>query len=170
MRFLRDVRAKVRDLAGRNYASAERRALQPVLLFLPNEAIFQFVYEHDPALVDEALKADIVLCSPLTLFSLLSVIRQATDSFVTEQTSDEVLRLFGAFHEQWQRFVGHLDKLGDRLDAAQRTYDELSGVRRRQLERPLDKIDDLRRSKGLAPDPLLRADAEIHPLEAKDAG
>jgi DNA recombination protein RmuC len=170
VRFLRDVRAKVRELAARNYASAERRALQPVLLFIPNESIFQFVYEHDPALVEEALVADVVLCSPLTLFSLLTVIRQAYDSFVTEQTSDEVLRLFGAFHEQWQRFSGHLDKLGERLEGAQRTYDELSGVRRRQLERPLDKIDDLRRSKGLAPDPLLRADAEVLPLEPKEVG
>lgn len=166
VRFLRDVRAKVRDLASRHYATADRRALQPVLLFIPNEAIFQFVHEHDPALVEEALHADVVLCSPLTLFSLLTVIRQAYDSFVTEQTSDEVLRLFGAFHEQWQRFTGHLDKLGERLDSTQRLYEELNGVRRRQLERPLDRIDDLRRTKGLTPEPLTRPGAEVRPFGA----
>jgi DNA recombination protein RmuC len=166
VRFLRDVRAKVRDLASRHYATADRRALQPVLLFIPNEAIFQFVHEHDPALVEEALHADVVLCSPLTLFSLLTVIRQAYDSFVTEQTSDEVLRLFGAFNEQWQRFTGHLDKLGERLDSTQRLYEELNGVRRRQLERPLDRIDDLRRTKALTPDPLTRPGAEVTPLGA----
>jgi DNA recombination protein RmuC len=169
-RFLRDVRAKVRELSARRYAQTDHRALQPVLLFIPNEAIFQFLHEHDPGLVEEALGNEVVLCSPLTLFSLLTVIRQAHDSFVTEQASDEVLRLFGAFHEQWQRFGTHLDKLGERLSTAQRTYDELAGVRRRQLERPLDQIDDLRRSRGLAPDPLLRPDADVVPLEAKDAG
>lgn len=168
-KFLRDVRAKVRELAARHYASAERNALQPVLLFIPNESIFQFVFEHDPGLVDEALHADVVLCSPLTLFSLLTVIRQASDSFVTEQTSDEVLRLFGAFHEQWQRFTAHLDKLGERLDGTQRLYDELNGVRRRQLERPLDKIDDLRRDRGLAADPLTRPGADVVPI-ADEAG
>ena len=111
-----------------------------------------------------------MLCSPLTLFALLTVIRQAYDSFVTEQTSDEMLRVFGAFREQWDRFGTHLDKLGERLDTAQRTYDELNGVRRRQLERPLDQIDDLRRAKGLAADPLLRPSAEVLPLDTRDAG
>jgi DNA recombination protein RmuC len=168
--FLRDVRAKVRELASRHYASAERNALQPVLLFIPNESIFQFIHEHDPALVEEALHADVVLCSPLTLFSLLTVIRQAYDSFVTEQTSDEVLRLFGAFGEQWQRFTTHLDKLGERLDGTQRLYDELNGVRRRQLERPLDRIDDLRREKGLTPDPLTRPGADVVTLGVEEAG
>ena len=100
---------------------------------------------------------------------LLTVIRQAYDSFVTEQTSDEVLRLFGAFNEQWQRFTGHLDKLGERLDSTQRLYEELNGVRRRQLERPLDRIDDLRRTKGLTPEPLTRPGAErVHLGAAPD--
>jgi len=169
-RFLRDVRAKVRELAARRYTASDHRALQPVLLFIPNESIAQFVHEHDPGLVDEALRSEVVLCSPLTLFSLLTVIRQAYDAFVTEQTSDEVLRLFGAFHEQWQRFGTHLDKLGERLATAQRTYDELAGVRRHQLERPLDQIDDLRRSKGLAADPLLRPAADVVPLGGQEAG
>ena len=60
--------------------------------------------------------------------------------------------------------------LGERLTTAQRTYDELAGVRRRQLERPLDSIDDLRRSKGLAADPLLRPAAEIVPLDIPETG
>lgn len=166
--FLRDVRAKVRDLAGRQYATAERRALRPVLLFIPNEAIFQFVHEHDAALVEEAMAAEIVLCSPLTLFAMLSVIRQAYESFVTEQTSDEILRVLGAFAEQWERFATHLDKLGERLESTQKLYGELNGVRRRQLEKPLNRVEDLRTSAGLAPDPSLRPGAEVLALDPRD--
>ncbi len=168
--FLRDVRSKVRDLASRHYASAERRALRPVLLFIPNEAIFQFVHEHDPGLVDEALGAEVVLCSPLTLFALLAVIRQAYESFVTEHTSDEILAVLGTFAEQWQRFTGYLDKLGDRLDSTQKLYGELNGVRRRQLERPLDRIDELRRTRGLGPDPPAGLEGGVVALETREVG
>lgn len=168
--FLRDVRAKVRELASRQYATADRRALRPVLLFIPNEAIFQFVHEHDPALVEEALGADVVLCSPLTLFAMLAVIRQAYESFVTEQTSDEILRVLGSFAEQWERFSTHLDKLGDRIESTQKLYGELNGVRRRQLEKPLNRIEDLRQSAGLASDPTTRPDAEVLALDTRGVG
>ena len=48
--FLRDVRLRVQELAGRDYASV--RATSPsvdyVLLFLPNETLSGFIHEHDP--------------------------------------------------------------------------------------------------------------------------
>jgi DNA recombination protein RmuC len=42
-----------------------------------------------------------------------------------------------------------MDKLDRSLTTARRDFDELTGTRRRMLERELDKIDDLRRSKEL---------------------
>ena len=88
--FLRDVRARVRELAQREYASVgDRPAVDYVLLFLPNEAIAGFIHEQDPGLIEHALGQKVVLCSPLTLFAFLGVIRQAFDNFVIEQTSDE---------------------------------------------------------------------------------
>ena len=71
--------------------TGDRRSVDYVLLFLPNETVSGFIHEHDPTLVDEALGQKVVLCSPLTLFALLGVIRQAFDNFIVEQTSDEIL-------------------------------------------------------------------------------
>ena len=48
----------------------------------------------------------------------------------------------------------------------QKSFDELNGTRRRALEKPLLKIDDLRRERGLAIAPDLAAGAEI--LELSD--
>ena len=151
--FLSDVRSRVRELAGRDYA-ADERSVDVVLLFIPNEQLYCYVQEHDAALLDEALRSKVVMCSPLTLFAVLAVIRQAADSFTLEQRSQEILGLMGGFTRQWGRFVEQMDKLGRRLEGAQRDYDSLMGARRRQLDRQLERIDDLRARDGLAGDAL----------------
>ena len=45
------------------------------------------------------------MCSPLTLFAFLGVIRQAFDNFMIEQTSDEILGLIGKFGQQWRKYT-----------------------------------------------------------------
>jgi DNA recombination protein RmuC len=148
--FLRDVRTRVRELAQREYATiGERPAIDYVLLFLPNETVSSFVLEHDPELIDHALRQKVVLCSPLTLFAFLGVIRQAFDNFVIEQTSDEILRLLGTFGQQWGKYRESLAVLERRFDSVHRELEQLNGPRRRQLERPLQQLEDLRRKRGL---------------------
>jgi DNA recombination protein RmuC len=124
------------------------------------------VYEQDPLLLDDALRQRVVLCSPLTLFALLGVIRQAFDNFVVEQTSSEILAVLGRFSQQWDKFTGALDTLDRRLDAARRAFDDVNGPRRRQLERPLARLEALRVERGLCLDPLL-ADEQIEPTEGR---
>ncbi|MGI9023955.1 MAG: DNA recombination protein RmuC [Acidimicrobiales bacterium] len=141
--FLRDVRQRVAELAERDYAAAAH-AVDVVLLFIPNEQLACFIQEHDAGVLDDAIRHNIVLCSPLTLFAVLAVIRQAADNFVLEQRSEEILEVLGGFGRQWQSFVDQMDKLGRRLDGAQDDFEALVGTRRRQLERQLDRIDDLR--------------------------
>ncbi len=145
--FLSDVRGRVRELAKRDYA-ADERSVDVVLLFIPNEQLYCYVQEHDAALLDEALRSKVVMCSPLTLFAVLAVIRQAADSFTLQQRSQEILGLMGGFTRQWGRFVEQMDKLGHRLEGAQRDYDSLMGARRRQLDRQLERIDNLRTRDG----------------------
>lgn len=158
--FLRDVRARVKELAKREYAtSGDRPSVDYVLLFLPNEQLSGFIHEHDPALLDEAMGQRVVMCSPLTLFAFLGVIRQAFDNFVIEQTSDEILQLLGRFGQQWQKYTESAEKVKRRLDSVQTEFEQLVGVRRRQLERPLAQLEDLRVRRGLPVDGELFGDA-----------
>lgn len=150
--FLRDVRQRVKELATRDYPGRAGAALDCVLLFIPNEALYAFIQEHDASILEEALRHKIVCCSPLTLFAVLAVIRQAADNFRLERTSNEILGLLGAFDKQWHAFVDRMDKLDRSLNTARKDYDELVGTRRRQLERPLEKIKALRRDHSLGVD------------------
>ncbi|NQU13183.1 MAG: DNA recombination protein RmuC [Desulfobacteraceae bacterium] len=64
-------------------------------------ALDAFTQRHDYTILDNAIKNKVVLCSPITLFAVLAVIRQAVGNFALEQTSNEILSLLGAFKKQW---------------------------------------------------------------------
>lgn len=140
--FVRDVRNRIKELSGRGYVEPGV-TLDYVLAFIPNEAVYGFVHEHDPGLVDAALRQRVVLCSPFTLFAVLAVIRQAVEQAALERTSDEILAALASFSQQWEKFSDALDGLGRRLDSTQRAYEDIAGTRRRQLQRTLDRVDVL---------------------------
>jgi DNA recombination protein RmuC len=141
--FVRDVRARVRELSGRVYIDPDE-TLDEVLLFIPNEAVYAFVHTHDRDLIEVSLRQKVVLCSPCTLFSVLAVIRQAVEQTQLQRTSDEILHCLAAFEQQWGKFTDALDKVGRGLDTVRRGWDDLAGPRRRQLERQLDQVGELR--------------------------
>lgn len=149
--FLRDARARVKELADRGYVDPDGGTLDVVLLFVPNEQIYGFVQEHDPRFLDDALRCGVVTCGPSTLFAVLAVIRRSIDTVALQRTSDEIVALLAGFTEQWGRYVDEVDKLGKQLDTVRRTYDTVAGPRRRQLERQLDRVEALRDERQIAP-------------------
>ncbi|MCB0983061.1 MAG: DNA recombination protein RmuC [Ilumatobacteraceae bacterium] len=160
--FVRDVRARVRELAKREYARVDDRpAVDNVLLFVPNESLAAFIHEADGQLVEDALRERVVICSPLTLFAFLGVIRQAFDNFMIEQTSQEILGLLGKFSQQWEKYTDSVDKVKRQFDGVARAFDELTTTRRRALERPLTAIEDLRRRQSLPVDGQLFGTDEL---------
>lgn len=148
--FLGDVRLRVKELARREYAQAdERPTIDNVLLFVPNETLNAFIHENDPDLIDEAMQQHVVICSPLTLFAFLGVIRQAFDNFMIEQTSHEMLQMLGKFAQQWGKYAQSVDKVKRQFDAVSNSFQELATTRRRALERPLKDLEALRLDRGV---------------------
>ena len=149
--FLRDVKARVKEVTTRDYINPERNTVDCVLLFIPNEQIYSFIHEQDHSILDVGIRNKVVFCSPITLFAVLAVIRQAADNFSLNETSNEILSVLGAFKKQWGEFLKKLDNLGRRISDAQREYDLLTTTRRRQLERHLNRLEEIRERRGLAP-------------------
>lgn len=147
--FLKDVKARMKEVTSREYINPEQNTVDYVLLFIPNEQVYSFIHEQDSSILDEGLKNRVIFCSPITLFAVLAVIRQSVSNFALERTSNEILSLFGAFKKQWDEFLKKLDVLGKRIEDTQKEYESLATTRRRQLERPLNKIDALREQKGI---------------------
>ena len=127
--FLRDVRNRVKELSGRDYINADD-TLDEVLLFIPNESVWAFIHEQDPQLIDIAMGQKVVLCSPVSLFAVLAVIRQAVDQTRLARTSDEILQCLSAFRQQWTKYADAVDNVEKRFGMAQKSLDDLTGTRR----------------------------------------
>ena len=141
--FLRDVRERVKEVAKRTYINTEGGTVDYVLLFIPNESIYAFLNQEGHDLIDFSLEKKILLCSPITLYAILSLIRQAVSNFAMEQKAGEMQAQVGKFREQWTKFIEKLESLGKTLGTATTHYESLTGPRLRALEKPMDKINEL---------------------------
>jgi DNA recombination protein RmuC len=144
-RFLKDARARIKEVTTRNYIDLENNTLDYVLIFIPNEQVYAFINESDPALLDEALKKKVILCSPITLYAVLAIIRQAMENFNLQNTAGQILTLLESFYKQWQAFVKSLEKVGKKIDEAQAEFQFLNSTRKNQLEKPLRQIETIKK-------------------------
>jgi DNA recombination protein RmuC len=142
--FTRDVRNRVKEVTDREYIDPANGTVDCVLLLIPNEQVHAFIHTNAAGLADEAMAQRVILCSPVGLIGVLAVIRQAADSFAFQQAARDVLDLLAEFAKQWGKFQDGLRKLGDRLDDAHKEYEALMSARRRQFDRVLLRIEDLR--------------------------
>jgi len=147
--FLRDVRNRIKEVTTRDYINPADNTVDYVIVFIPNEQVYAFINEHDISILDDALKNKVILCSPITLYAVLAVIRQAVDNFRLEQTAANILSLLKDFSKQWDRFKEAMERMGKKIDDAKNEYTKLVTTRTTQLERPLRKIENVRLTEQL---------------------
>lgn len=138
------VLGHVRTLATREAYMDSVTTAGYVLMFIPNDGVYAFIHEHHRNVFDEALANRVVICAPSTLFAMLALVRQAMDTLAMERSSQEILERLSSFVDQWQRYVTKFDKVGFHLKRLNSAFDELSTTRRNQLERQLDRIEELK--------------------------
>ncbi|GBE04245.1 MAG TPA: DNA recombination protein RmuC [Nitrospirae bacterium] len=148
--LLKNIKTMIKQVTTRDYINPEDNTVDYVLVFIPNEQVYGFIHESDRTIMDEALKQKVVLCSPFTLYAMLAVVRQGIENFNLEQTASEMLNLLGDFSKQWNAYKDKLGTMGKRLDDAKKEYDTLITTRTNMLERPLKKIDELRKQKAIS--------------------
>ena len=148
--FLRDVRQRIKEVTTRDYIDPQEQTLDYVIVFIPNEQVYAFINKSDRTILDEAMKQRVIFCSPLTLYAILAVIRQAMDMFRLEGTTRQIFSVLESFKKQYQAFCASLEKMGERLEDARKEYDALVTTRKNQLDRQLKKIEDLRQTDDAA--------------------
>jgi DNA recombination protein RmuC len=167
--FLSDVRTRVKEVTSRDYINPEENTLDYVLVFIPNEQVYAFIHENDRDILDAALRSKVILCSPITLYAVLSVIRQGMANFNLERTASTLLALVDGFEKQFDVFVKSFDKIGSKIEEAQTEFKKLETTRRNKLDRSIEKIKALREEKGLLTDaPVVEAELAAGALGAGD--
>ncbi len=171
--FIKNVEDRVKELQDRDYVhQSNANALDYVLLFIPNEGVLGFIQQHKPSLIDEAVAKRVVLCSPLTLYAFLGVVRQATASFAMEQNANEVLRLLTNFGKAWGNYVKNLKEIAGHFEKMQKKLKAVTTGRvASAVNKPLREIEDLAKSRGISSDnsAMQELDAALAEADAAEA-
>ena len=141
--FLKSVRNHIKAISNRNYIDTSSGTLDYVLMFIPNESIYSFINQEDSSVIDYALTNKVLICSPLTLYAILSLINQATRNFAVEEKALDVMKLLSKFKEQWEKYSGTIEKMGRSIETVQKDYQQLVTTRKNQLEKPINEIEGL---------------------------
>ncbi|MFZ9731112.1 MAG: DNA recombination protein RmuC [Ilumatobacteraceae bacterium] len=152
--FIKNVEERVKELEKRDYVQQSgANAIDYVLLFIPNEGVLSFIQQHKPSLVDDAVAKRVVLCSPLTLYAFLGVVRQATASFAMEQNANEVLRLLTSFGKAWGNYVKNLKDIARHFESMQKKLKAVTTGRVfSMVNKPLREIEELAQNRGISSD------------------
>jgi DNA recombination protein RmuC len=138
--FNTSIKNKIKGITSKDYIDAENQTLDFVVMFIPNEMIFSFVYEMLPDISRYASERKVVLAGPFGFTAVLRMILQAHKNFHHEKSLMQILGLISKFQEEYEKFGDSMDRLGRQLDTAQKTFIEVEGTRSRQLTRVVEQI------------------------------
>ncbi len=139
-KFGASIKKKVKDITSKDYINPQDKTLDFVIMFIPNEMIFSFIYEKLPDVNAYATKQKVVMAGPFGFTAVLRLIMQAHKNFGYEQHLQEIFGLVAKFQEEYEKFGDHMGRLGAQLDTAQKTFREVEGTRSRQLSKVVDNI------------------------------
>ena len=161
--FLRDTKKRIKEIQNREYINPSDGTLDFVMLFIPNEQVYGFVQENSPGLIDEALAQKVVLCSPFTLYAMLSVIRQAFENFHYEKATKEIIKRIELFAKAYKMFKTRFEEIGNTVVKLEKQYNQLATTSFKELDTKIRRINEYKR--GNAPQLEDQSGEDIEPAE-----
>ena len=138
--FEKDVKEKIKQVTTRDYINPTDKTVDFVILFIPNEMIFSYIYEKMPEITEEAMANRVILAGPFSFTAILRMVKQSYDNFRVQSNIHNIISHVKAFEKEFGVFSESFYKIGDKLDGLQKQYDTVSTTRFRQLERRMDNV------------------------------
>jgi DNA recombination protein RmuC len=151
-KFQASVKAKVKNITSKDYINPEANTLDFVVMFIPNEMIFSFIYEKLPDINEYCNERKVVLAGPFGFTAVLRLILQAYKNFKYEKGLQQIFGLISKFQTEYEKFGESVERLGRQLDTVQKTYLEVQGTRSRTLTKVVDQIGDHSSAEGFGSD------------------
>jgi DNA recombination protein RmuC len=162
---IQSLRQHIQGLSGKNYSALYgASSVDFVLMFVPVEPAFLLALKTAPNLYQEALAKNIVLVCPSTLMATLRTIAHLWRQDHQNRNALEIAKQCGALYDKFVGFVDDLEKLGQRLDQAQSSYQDAFNklkTGKGNLIRSAEKVRELgvKPSKNLAA-PLIESSSQ----------
>ena len=138
--FARDVKQKIKEVSTREYINPEENTVDFVILFVPNERIFSYIYDKLGDIWKEALEKKVVIAGPFSFTAILRMVYQSYKSFMYYENLGEIINLIKVFEQEYDKFNQELDTLGGKIKTVNDQFDKVSITRNKKLTRIVDKI------------------------------
>lgn len=159
-RHTRNMRERVRELAGKNYWARFSNTPDFVVLFVPGDQFLAAALERDRAILEDALTQKVVLATPTSLIALLRAIAFGWRQLVVAENVEKVRDLGEELYTRIATFAEHMLRLGKGLNGSIEQYNRAVGSLERQVLPQARRFTDLgiQATKDIAPlNPVERA-------------
>ena len=138
--FANDVKEKIRQVTSRDYINPEDKTVDFVILFVPNEMIFSYIYDKMNDIWSDAMQRKVVLAGPFSFTAILRMVRQAYSNFRVQDNIQQIVSYIKQFEKQFDLYNAEFDKIGGQINTLQNTYQKVETTRTRQLTKLVEKI------------------------------
>lgn len=138
--FEADVRNRIKEISTRDYINPEEDTVDFVILFVPNEMIFSFIYDQMSEIWTDAMNKKVVLAGPFSFTAILRMIYQSYRNFKYQENIYEVVKLVKKFEIEYDKYNQEVDSLGKKIRDTSLQFDKVSTVRDRKLSGIVEKI------------------------------
>ncbi|MDP9011278.1 MAG: DNA recombination protein RmuC [Pseudomonadota bacterium] len=152
------VGARVRELSSKQYWSQFERSPGFVVLFLPGDQFLSAALQENPALIDEALRQNVMLATPTSLVALLKAVEYGWKQSALADNAADIRRLGEDLYKRLAVFGEHLAKLGKSLGSSVESFNKAVGSLEQQV------LPAARRFPSLG----LRIDRDLAPIDPID--
>lgn len=142
-KFKQAVKDKIKQVSTRDYINPAERTVDFVILFIPNEMIFSFIYDKMNDIWTEAMKNKVVLAGPFSFTAILRMVWQSHETFKYQENTYKIIELIKEFEKQFANYQEEFDKIGTRLTAVSQQYEKVASTRTKQLDRTIDRIQQI---------------------------
>jgi DNA recombination protein RmuC len=139
-KFEKDVKEKIKQASSRDYINPDDNTVDFVILFIPNEMIFSFIYDKLNDVWSEAMEKKVILAGPFSFTAILRMVKQAYQNFSYQKNIRQVIGHVQTFEKEFQKFQEEFVKVGDRIKSLDKQYSLVSNTRVNQLTKRVDLI------------------------------
>jgi DNA recombination protein RmuC len=126
-RHARNVRQRVRELAGKAYWDQFTDSPDFVVLFIPGEQFLAAALEIDHKLLEEALAQHIILATPSSFVALLRAVAYGWRQEALAKNAEVIREIGQDLYSRLATFSEHLAKLGRSLDSSVESFNRAVG-------------------------------------------
>ncbi|MFH1899213.1 MAG: DNA recombination protein RmuC [Patescibacteria group bacterium] len=138
--FENDIKEKIKQVTTREYINPEDNTVDFVILFIPNEMIFSFIYEKMNDIWTEAMRQRVVFTGPFSFTATLRLIRQSYANFKIQNNVRKIVMLIKEFEKEFSKYNEEFTKIGDRINSLSDQYERVDTTRTKVLVRTVDRI------------------------------